>query len=138
MLINEIQADPGSTNGDANGDGSVDSLEDEFVEIVNITGSPVDLSGWILSDSNGVRHSFPPDSLVIDQCAVLIFGGGQPAGSFGGSLVQLASSGGLSLNNDGDTITLFAPGDVAVLTYTYGIEGGDDQSLTRSPRYYGG
>lgn len=133
LVINEIQADPDLTFGDANGDGVADPLEDEFVEIVNVTGSTVDLSGWTLRDSSGVRHNFPPYSLVIDQCAVLIFGGGLPAGNFGGSLVQLASSGGLGLNNGGDSVALVDPSEVAVFTYTYGIEGGDDQSLTRYP-----
>jgi hypothetical protein len=37
---------------------------------------------------------------------VVVFGGGTPVGTFGGAIVQTASSGGLSLDNTGDTLTL--------------------------------
>ncbi len=51
-VINEIHADPdGSLAGDANGDGTRSSSQDEFVEIVNRTGSDVDVSGWTLADA---------------------------------------------------------------------------------------
>lgn len=133
LVINEIHADPDLSLGDANGDGIIDSFQDEFVEVINITGSPVDLSGWTLLDSTGVRHTFPPESLVLDQCPVLVFGGGQPEGDFGGSLVQTSSSGMLGLNNGGDQISLADLQASIVLSYTYGAEGGDDQSLTRYP-----
>ena len=43
--LREIHADPDATNGDANGDGSTSTTQDEFVELVNVTGSPVDISG---------------------------------------------------------------------------------------------
>ncbi len=133
LVINEIHADPHPDLGDANGDGVVNRSQDEFVEIVNITGVPIDLSGWGIYDAVGLRHAFPSGSLVFDQCAMVVFGGGQPAGDFGGSLVQTASTGGLGLNNDGDTLKLHPVGGGDFISYTYGAEGGDDQSLTRDP-----
>jgi hypothetical protein len=133
LVINEIHADPDPTLGDANGDGRVDNGEDEFIEIVNITGAPVDLGGWAIYDAVGLRHAFPSGSLVPDQCSVVVFGGGQPAGVFGGSLVQIASKGTLGLNNDGDILRLLDAEGTEILIYTYGIEGGDDQSITRDP-----
>ncbi len=133
LVINEIHADPDSTFGDANGDGIVDVLEDEFVEIVNITGSSVDIGGWTINDGVRLRHTFSPGTIIADGCSVVVFGGGSPDGDFGYSLVQTASQGTLGLNNDGDTLTLYDPAFTPVLSYTYGIEGGDNQSLTRDP-----
>jgi predicted extracellular nuclease len=130
--INEIHADPDATNGDANGDGVLSTTQDEFVEIVNNSGSDVNISGWTLSDAVGVRHTFPAGSVVYDSCAVVVFAGGSLAGNFGYSRAQTASSGQLGLNNGGDTVTL-ANGATTVATYTYGAEGGDNQSLTRDP-----
>ena len=59
VIINEIHADPDSTDGDANGDGTRHSSADEFVEIVNNGDSDLDISGWNLSDGVSVRHVFP-------------------------------------------------------------------------------
>ena len=131
-VINEIHADPDASNGDANGDGVVNTSQDEFVEIVNISGAAVDISGWTLSDGISIRHTFPPTTIISDQCAVLIFSGGTPTGSFGSVIVQTASSGQLSLNNSGDTVTL-NNGTSDVASCVYGSEGGDNQSLTRDP-----
>ena len=133
LVLNEIHVDPDSELGDANGDGIIDVRDDEFVEIVNNSGSSVDLGGWTLNDLVGVRHTFPPGTVIADECAVVVFGGGEPTGDFGGSLVQTSSSGMLGLNNTGDTLTLYDLSAGEVLSYTYGSEGGDNQSLTRDP-----
>ncbi len=132
-IINEIHADPASgAAGDANGDGTRDFSDDEFVEIVNRTGGDVDISGWTLADGFTVRHTFPAGSTVLDGCSVLVFGGGTPTGLFGKSLVQTASTGSVGLNNGGDTITL-NDGSIDVGSAIYGGEGGDNQSLTLDP-----
>ena len=94
FVINEIHADPASgTDGDANGDGVRDFSADEFVELVNASADDVDISGWTLSDGFSMRHTFPAGSVVAGNCSVVVFGGNTPTGSFGGSLVQTASSG---------------------------------------------
>ncbi len=132
VVINELLADTGA--GDANGDGDTSSTsEDEFVEIINISGATLDLSNWKISDALSDRHVFPAGTVVRNGCAVLIFGGGEPSGVFGGSVVQTASNGSLNLNNTGDTVTLKDSANTVIAAYTYGSEGGDDQSLTRSP-----
>ena len=132
-IVNELHADPaGDVSGDANGDGVRDSGDDEFVELVNNTGSDVDVSGWTLSDGVGVRHTFPAESVVFDGCSVLVFGGGSPTGVFGNSLVQNASSGSIGLNNGGDSVIL-NDGSKDIVAVTYGSEGGDNQSLTLDP-----
>ena len=131
-VINEIHADPDATAGDANGDGTVNTSQDEFVEIFNNTGAAADISGWTISDAVGVRHTFPAGTVVPDQCTVVVFGAGGPVGGFGGSEVQTSSSGQLGFNNSGDTVTL-NDGVVDVVAVSYGSEGGDNQSLTRDP-----
>ncbi len=132
VVINEIHADPDPAAGDANGDGVVSTTNDEFVEIVNNSGAPLDLSGWTLADGVNVRHTFPAGTVIADQCAVVVFGGGTPAGSFGGATVQTASSGALGLNNGGDTVTL-NDGLADRAAAAYGAEGGNNQSLTLDP-----
>lgn len=133
VVLNEINVDPDPALGDANGDGVVDTYDDEFVEIVNISGSSLDISGWTLNDQTGVRHTFPAGTIISDECAVVVFGGGEPAGFFGGSLVQNSSNGMLGLNNEGDTLTLYDLSAEVLFSYTYGSEGADNQSLTRDP-----
>jgi hypothetical protein len=131
-VINEIGADPDSTDGDANGDGDAHFSQDEFVEIVNDTDTALDISGWTLADGFRVRHTFPAGSVVHGGCSVVVFGGGEPSGIFGNSLVQTASGGSLGLNNGGDDITL-NNGTKDILTVSYGSEGGDNQSITLDP-----
>ena len=132
QVINEFHADPAfGLIGDANGDGVRDAFDDEFVEIVNNTGADVDLGGWTLSDFLRVRHIFPDGTVVAADCAIVVFGGGSPTGSFGNAVVQVA--GFLSLNNTGDTITLANSDSTIIAQVEYGTEGGIDQSFTRDP-----
>jgi hypothetical protein len=136
-VINEIHADPDqSIAGDANGDGVRDASDDEFVELVNKTGATADISGWTLSDGIDVRHVFPSGTVIPNGAAVVIFGGGTPTGTFGGSTVQVASAGWLALNNNGDVITL-SDGVQTVVSYTYGSEAQTAESLTRDPDLVG-
>jgi predicted extracellular nuclease len=133
LVINEILADPDSLLGDANGDGVVNTSDDEFVEIVNAGAADVNLGSWTLSDGVSVRHTFPANTLLHPSCAIVIFAGGTPTGAFGGSLVQTTTSGALGLNNTGDTVTLSDVNQTPVVAYTYGSEGGNNTSLTRDP-----
>jgi hypothetical protein len=132
VVINEIHADPDVLLGDANNDGTVDTSQDEFVEIINDSGADLDVGGWTLSDAVGVRHTFPAGTVIPRDCAIVVFGGGTPTGSFGQSMVQIASSGFLGLNNGGDVVTI-DDGAGGIVSYAYGGEGGQNQSLTRDP-----
>jgi len=134
LIINEILADPSATAGDANGDGTISVTQDEFIEFINVTGAPLDISGWTISDAVQVRHTFPASTMVTNQCGIVVFGGGTPTGAFGNTVVQVANASGstLGLSNTGDTITL-RNGTTVIATYTYGSEGNNDQSLTRNP-----
>jgi len=129
LVINEILADPA---GDANGDGTTDNSEDEFIELVNISMSDIDISGFTISDNSSMRHEFPAGSIIPAGGVITLFGGGTPTGIPG--LVQTA--GYLGLNNTGDVIKI-NDGTSDVITVSYGSEGDDNQSLARSPDYTG-
>ncbi|MEO1035360.1 MAG: ExeM/NucH family extracellular endonuclease [Pseudomonadota bacterium] len=133
LVINEFQYDPApDIAGDANGDGVRDGSQDEFVELVNDSGADLDLSGWTLNDAVGLRHMFPAGTVVADGCAIVVFGGGTPVGSFGGSVIQVASTGFIGLNNGGDSITILDSTGAQVATASYTNEA-PDQSLTLDP-----
>ncbi|MDG2054974.1 MAG: lamin tail domain-containing protein [Phycisphaerales bacterium] len=131
-VINEILADPGSVN-DANNDGNNSSTQDEFIELVNISGVDQDISGYQITDAVSVRHVFDAGTIVTADCAVVVFGGGSPVGQFGGATVTTSSSGSLGFNNGGDTISLSDAGGAVLATYAYGGEANGDQSVTRDP-----
>ena len=138
IVINEIHADPANNiTGDANGDGTRDATDDEFIELVNAGAAAVDMSGYTLSDAFDVRHTIPAGTILQPGDVLVVFGGGTPTGSFDGATVQTASSGSLGLNNSGDTITLLDASAVSVASETYGSEAGNDQSITRDPSLTG-
>ncbi|MBW2702387.1 MAG: lamin tail domain-containing protein [Deltaproteobacteria bacterium] len=137
LLLNEFMADPANDlAGDANCDGIRDSngVQDEFVEIVNVSGEDLDLSGVTIADEYGPRHTFRGFSLPTGG-VVVVFGGGSPDCNWHTNvLAVVATSGALGLNNGGDTITLTAAdASTELLTHTYGNEGGNNESLTLSP-----
>src|SRR5690606_17291983 len=109
--------------------------QDEFVEIYNVTGGALDLSGVTLSDGTSVRHVFPPNTVIPAFGSVVVFGGGSVGATslFGGALVQIASTGTLGLNNDADTVTLRTPAMVEIATASYSANlANADQSIVRS------
>ncbi len=124
IVLNEFLVGVGSLPedlvGDANGDGIRSNTEDEFVEIVNISGdgTAVDFSGWLITDEIGPRHTFPAGTVIEDGRAIVVFGGGIPTGLFGGATVQTASQGNLGWSSSGDTIAVVA-GGVLVTSFTY-------------------
>lgn len=135
LVINEILADPDGTTGDANGDGFVDTSEDEFIELVNIDSVDLDISGFTLSDNIGIRHTFPANTIVEAGKVITVFGGGTPTGIPG--ITQVASSGSIILTNNGDDVIIKDGSGTELVRLSYGSEGGDNQSIARSPDYTG-
>ena len=131
LVINEVMADPGSGVGgqDGNGDGVVDSGDDEFVEIVNVSGATLRLDGVKLSDSGTKTFAFPAACVAPFQ-AIVVFGRYQGTGSFPGVLTF--SGGGLSLNNSDDGVTLRDQAGAVLAQMTYGSEAEGDQSIVRA------
>ena len=115
LLINEVLADP-PLGYDANGDGVASYRSDEMLELLNIGGTTLDLSGVTISDAVTVQFTFPAGTTLAPGHALAVYGG----------------AAGLSLNNDGDTVAIRSPTGTLLAHVTYGAEGGDDQSLTRA------
>ena len=134
FLINEVNYDPaGDLAGDANGDGERSPLADEFIEFFN-SGPELDISGYTVSDSDEVRHVFPAGTILPVNGVLVLFGGGSPTGSFGGAIVQTASSGQLNMSNAGDFITLADTNGNIVLTFDIEpLSNNPDESYTRNP-----
>jgi hypothetical protein len=143
LLINEYLADPPEAlAGDANCDGGRDSSEDEFVEIVNVSGVAISLADVELRDVDRARHEFGVTDSIPAGGVVVVFGGGSLDCTWPtGVDVVLSTGSSISLNNAGDTIGLvYAPSGGAEVvvdqtTYSYTGDTGNDvnQSLTRSP-----
>ena len=141
LIINEFLPDPDLGEGvnhiDSNQDGVEDPYDDEFVEIVNLTGAPVELAGCMLSDATVFAHTFSPLEIPAGG-AVVVFGGGSLA-NFSACPAQLASSGSLGavpggLNNPGDTISLWDPDTNLLDRVSYTDPGVPDAaSLNRNP-----
>ncbi|MBU1533838.1 lamin tail domain-containing protein [Myxococcota bacterium] len=131
IIINEVLADPASDLlGDTNLDGVRHFGDDEFVEIVNISDEETDISGWTISDGFMARFTFPAGTIIAPHTAVVVFGGGSIT-SFN-ACTAFTTSGGLGLNNSGDTVTLSDQDGKEIDSMTYGSEGGNDKSLTRA------
>ena len=123
LIITEVLADPpDGEHGDANGDGQRHPSDDEFVEIVNAGAAPVCLSGWTVGDAeNSARHVFPLGVPLGAGEAVVVFGGGLPTGDFGGARVEHAAFGGrLSLQNEGDVVTLRDAAGTVAARFSWG------------------
>jgi hypothetical protein len=139
IIFNEVLVS-GSV-GDANGDGTTHVSDDEFVEIINISLEPLNLSGCILFDidfsGQGPRHTFADGTLLYAGEVIVVFGGGSPPTDHPGTQYVTASSGSLGLNNLGDILTLSCAGDNIIDEFAYGNEGPvqtlDGQSMVRDP-----
>lgn len=118
ILANEIGSDAGT----------------EFIELLNAGGSAVDIGGWTLWDAAGLRHTFASNTMLGAGRALVVFGKAASIPAGVGNAVG-ATTGGLSLNNGGDTVTLQKPGGTVVDTYTYAasLAGQDAVSMNRNP-----
>lgn len=111
VIINEILAnEPGS------------STAGEFVELFNTGSAAVDLSGWSVSDSVSVRHTFAAGTSIAAGGFLVVFG-------------NTASTGTLGLSNSGDAVKLSNASGTSVdaFTYTSALASVDGVSMNRSP-----
>ncbi len=126
VIINEILAnEPGSTTAG------------EFVELVNVGGTAIDISGWVIRDASVVVHTFPSGTTLGAGKAIAVFGSasGIPAGT---PNAVASSTGSLSLNNGGDTVTVrtsSAKNAATIDSFTYGssLAAQDGVSMNRNP-----
>jgi endonuclease/exonuclease/phosphatase family metal-dependent hydrolase len=123
VVINEIGAnEPGS------------SVTGEFVELYNVGGAAADLSGWTLSDSSSVRHTFPAGTTLGPGSALVVFGGASAIPP-GVSNAVAASTGTLSLNNSSDTVKLKNSSSAVIDSFSYpsSLASTDGVSMNRNP-----
>ena len=134
LIINEVLYDPPSgIEGDANGDGTREPQEDEFIEFVNLGGS-LDLSGYSVHDNAQERHVFPQGTIIPSGGILVLFGGGNPTGAFGNAIVQTATNGILNMNNNGDFVTVYNANGEVVLTFDIDpLSNNPDESYSRYP-----
>ena len=141
LVLNEVLYDPFNSglNGDANGDGIYVQNEDEFIELVNIGSSSIDLSGYKVFDasalaSNSPRHVFPSGEVLPVGGVYVLFGGGAPTGFFGGAIVSTTSTGMMNLNNSGDILTIVNAQDSVLIQFDITpLSDNPNESYTRSP-----
>ncbi len=129
VYLNEILADPAR---DWDGDGAQHYRDDEWIEIVNLSDGPIDLSNYYVADGEGDpvwRYGF---SGVLEPGGVRVVYGSESAAweeAFGFPIF------GLSLNNAGDRFSLYhvTEGETLLVdTITYGDrEADDDRSIGR-------
>jgi hypothetical protein len=112
--------------GDNTGTGAVDTdrdgtitQEDEFVSFINLSGAPVDISGWqVWSDSQGTNgidapqdglyHTFAPGTVL--QPGDTLFVINEFTGTPGNGVVE-ASQGGMQSGAGGNSTNLLTEGD---------------------------
>jgi DNA/RNA endonuclease G (NUC1) len=130
VIINEFMANAASTV----------ETTGEFVELVNVGGDTVDISGWVVTDSAfsaTTRHTFAAGTKLAPGRAIVVFGGaaGIPAGL---TNAVAASSGGLGLNNTTgtayDQVILKNSSGTIIEKFTYGVSlAADNVSANRNP-----
>lgn len=141
IKINEFLAadGPAGTGTDSNCDGSFTMTDDEFIELVNVSGKTLDLTGLTIKDG-GAPTAVPPVPPVLQFTfapaatgsmtllpgkAVVVWAGGAPAcPGVTNWFTAPATQHTLSLNDAGDTITLAtgAATPVTIATTTYSTQ----------------
>jgi PKD repeat protein len=122
VIINEVLAnEPGSNTAG------------EGVEIVNTGGTAIDISGWTLSDTTAVRHTFASGTTLQPAKAITVMGAASAVPS--GIVAVPASSGGLNLANGGDQVIVKNTTGTTVqsMSYTSALASSDGVSVNRSP-----
>ena len=137
LVINEILMDPPSTF-DANEDGTANTSQDEFVEIVNVSPAAVSLQGVRVGDFDNVnnvptlRYRITFGALCLQPGeAVVVFGRGAWLYTAAGRVLINATASYMSLNNDSETIVISDALDNELARVQVGLA--NDQSWTRSP-----
>jgi len=149
LIINEVLYDPPNGDaGDANKDGVREPNDDEFVELVNGSSAPIDISGYMFFDRDDLgdtpAHIVPENTILLPGKAFVLFGGGDLStfsSDFGGALVQVCSNKPINLNNG--SVSNGTPGDLLTIQDAQGntilefdvdlYSKNPDESYTRNP-----
>jgi hypothetical protein len=108
VVIDEIMADPSPQIGLPN---------NEWIELKNISTSPVNLQGWRIGDSGGQSGPMPNFILAPNSFVIVCTGSAVAALSVFGSTISVTSF--PSLDNDGESLVLKAPSGQIIHAVTY-------------------
>ncbi len=137
IVINEFLVNvPLGAAGDANGDGIRHPHDDEFVEIINVSGYQLDLSSVKIQNATSTKHTFPRFCLD-DGHAVVVFGGIEsgatpPTGPGFHAMISLSR---FMFNNEQGTIIVRGADNAKLLAIDY--DRSPPQALTLSPQLHG-
>jgi probable HAF family extracellular repeat protein len=138
LVINELLPNPRNSSGvylDSNQDGVTNVFDDEFIELMNTSTNTIDVAGLWLTDANTniQRHVFS-SRILPPGGSLVVFGGGTLL-NFSNPPAQIATGGGLSLNNNqSETVTLFSSPTTQVDQVSYLLTASHDAiSLVRDP-----
>lgn len=109
VIVNEVLPNPAGSDTDQ-----------EFVEILNVGPEPAELAGFRLRDGLAGapdRHVFAAGTVLLPGEAIVVFDGGVHDDV---PNAVIATTGQLSLNNTGDTVTLMDAGGYVLDMVTWG------------------
>jgi hypothetical protein len=137
LIINEVMVNvPQEIAGDANADGARDAYEDEFVELINISSSPLDLAGVQIASNEKPKLTFAPGTCLEPFGAIVVFGGpsGAPAERWGDVLV-LRSSARFGFSNSAGSVQVLSQVGATLFAFVY--ENPPMASYVLEPELYG-
>lgn len=110
IVINEVHAAPNGAAQDYNGSGTADT-DNEYVEILNLSGGAIDISGYELYSFGILGHTFAPGTILPPggRITVVDSAGGTGNAITGVTAPAIYSDAGLILGNLQSTI-LYDPG----------------------------
>lgn len=94
-LINEFLPSPAGADA-----------QNEYIELLNPSDAPLDISGWFLDDAEGGSSPYQiPSGTILAPRGILVFPG---------------TATHVALNNDGDSVRLLQPGKIVSQSVAYG------------------
>lgn len=114
VAINEFLPHPRT---DWNEDGTADT-GDEYIEIINMGVSPINLGYWKLDDADGGSSPYTLPSITLAPHQIVHFFGSET---------------GISLSDGGDTVRLLKPDGRTADIYTYPVVSAVDRTWCRLP-----
>jgi hypothetical protein len=147
IVVNEVLTD-GTTNADPNGDSDHDSVDDQFVEFLNVGANAIAIGNFTLVERDRPtvpRHTFRPGFVLGAGNAVVVYGGGDAPEAtptttfFSANAADTGLALGLDLSPAQDSLLLLDGTGAVVARFCYGgqddcaIGPASDQSLTRAP-----
>jgi hypothetical protein len=111
VLITEIMADPAPMVGLPN---------NEWIEIKNVSSSPINVQGWRISDASGQSGPMPFYLLQPDSMLIICTNSAVSALSAYGAVISVTSF--PSLDNDGDLVYLITENNLVMHAIDYTVD----------------